>query len=88
MPGCSSLNQKENRFGFEPNVTAKISRIKSKRVYEVGISYFRGTYLEGKKNNWKDGFKAIYCIINMVFLGVYFSPAKGKIILKPFESNF
>jgi glycosyltransferase involved in cell wall biosynthesis len=57
-----SLNLKENRFGFEPEVTAKISRIKGVRIYEVGISYYGRTYEEGKKINWKDGFRAIYCI--------------------------
>lgn len=54
---------KENRFGFEPEVTAKISRIKGVRIYEVGISYYGRTYLEGKKIGWKDGFRAIYCIL-------------------------
>ena len=58
-----SLNLKENRFGFEPEVTAKISRIPRVRIYEVGISYYGRTYQEGKKINWKDGFRAIYCII-------------------------
>ncbi len=54
---------KENRFGFEPEVTAKISRIENIRIYEVGISYYGRTYAEGKKINWKDGFRAIYCIL-------------------------
>ena len=58
-----SLSLKENRFGFEPEVTAKISRIPNVRIYEVGISYYGRTYQEGKKINWKDGFKAIYCIL-------------------------
>ena len=58
-----SLVLRENRFGFEPEVTAKISRIKKIRIYEVGISYYGRTYDEGKKINWKDGFHAIYCII-------------------------
>jgi glycosyltransferase involved in cell wall biosynthesis len=53
----------ENRFGFEPEVTAKIARVKKIRFYEVGISYYGRTYFEGKKINWKDGFRAIYCII-------------------------
>jgi len=53
---------RENRFGFEPEVTAKISRIPGIRIYEVGISYYGRTYSEGKKINWKDGFRAIYCI--------------------------
>lgn len=54
---------KENRFGFEPEVTAKISRIPNIRIYEVGISYYGRTYAEGKKINWKDGFRAIFCIL-------------------------
>jgi len=54
---------KENRFGFEPEVTAKIARLKDIRIYEIGISYYGRTYQEGKKINWKDGFRAIYCII-------------------------
>lgn len=58
-----SIRLKEKRFGFEPEVTAKISRIKDIRIYEVGISYYGRTYKEGKKINWKDGLKAIYCII-------------------------
>jgi glycosyltransferase involved in cell wall biosynthesis len=52
----------ENRFGFEPEVTAKISRIKNIRIYEVGISYYGRTYEEGKKIGWKDGFRALWCI--------------------------
>lgn len=58
-----SLNLKEKRFGFEPEVTAKIARIPGIRIYEVGISYYGRTYEEGKKINWKDGFRAIYCIL-------------------------
>ena len=58
-----SLNLKERRFGFEPEVTAKISRIPKIRIYEVGISYYGRTYEEGKKIGWKDGFRAIYCIL-------------------------
>ncbi len=57
------LKLKENRFGFEPEVTAKVSRIEGVRIYEVGISYYGRTYEEGKKINWKDGFRAIYCIL-------------------------
>lgn len=53
----------ENRFGFEPEVTAKISRIPNIRIYEVGISYYGRTYEDGKKIGWKDGFRAIYCIL-------------------------
>lgn len=58
-----SINFREKRFGFEPEITAKISRIKQIRIYEVGISYYGRTYEEGKKINWKDGFRAIYCIL-------------------------
>ncbi|MFN3555236.1 MAG: glycosyltransferase family 2 protein [Bacteroidales bacterium] len=58
-----SLRLKENRFGFEPEVTAKISRIPGIRIYEVGISYYGRTYADGKKINWKDGFRAIWCIL-------------------------
>jgi glycosyltransferase involved in cell wall biosynthesis len=57
------LNLKENRFGFEPEVTSKVSRIKDVRIYEVGISYYGRTYEQGKKIGWKDGFRAIYCIL-------------------------
>jgi glycosyltransferase involved in cell wall biosynthesis len=53
----------EKRFGFEPEITSKISKIKNIRIYEVGISYYGRTYAEGKKINWKDGFRAIYCIV-------------------------
>ncbi len=56
------INLKEKRFGFEPEVTAKVSRVPKVKIYEVGISYYGRTYEEGKKINWKDGFKAIYCI--------------------------
>ena len=58
-----SLNLNEKRFGFEPEVTAKVSRIPKIRIYEVGISYYGRTFEEGKKISWKDGFRAIYCIL-------------------------
>jgi glycosyltransferase involved in cell wall biosynthesis len=58
-----SIKLNENRFGFEPEVTAKISKIKGIRIYEVGISYYGRTFEEGKKINWRDGFRAIYCIL-------------------------
>ena len=58
-----SLDLKEKRFGFEPEVTLKMSRVKPIRIYEVGISYYGRTYEEGKKIGWKDGFRAIYCIL-------------------------
>lgn len=56
-----SVDIRENRFGFEPEVTAKISKLKI-RIYEVGISYYGRTYDEGKKIGWKDGVRAVYCI--------------------------
>ncbi len=58
-----SIDLQEKRFGFEPEVTAKIAKIKGVRIYEVGISYFGRTFEEGKKIGWKDGFRAIYCIL-------------------------
>jgi glycosyltransferase involved in cell wall biosynthesis len=57
------LRLEEKRFGFEPEVTAKVSRVKDVRIYEVGISYYGRTYAEGKKIGWRDGFRAIYCIV-------------------------
>ena len=57
-----SIDIKENRFGFEPEITAKISKM-DLRIYEVGISYYGRTYDEGKKIGWKDGVRAIYCIL-------------------------
>ncbi|MCL4428825.1 MAG: glycosyltransferase family 2 protein [Deltaproteobacteria bacterium] len=53
----------EDKFGFEPEITAKIAKIKDIRIYEVGISYSGRTYKEGKKIGWKDGFRAVYCIL-------------------------
>lgn len=58
-----NIRLEENRFGFEPEVTAKIARIPGVRIYEVGISYYGRTYAEGKKINWKDGVQAIWCIL-------------------------
>lgn len=57
------IKLKERRFGFEPEVTAKIARIPNVRIYEVGISYYGRTFEEGKKIGWKDGFRAIWCIL-------------------------
>lgn len=57
------LPLQEKRFGFEPEVTARISRVKDVRIYEVGISYYGRTYAEGKKIGWRDGVRAIYCIL-------------------------
>jgi glycosyltransferase involved in cell wall biosynthesis len=58
-----SIKLQESRFGFEPEITAKISKRKGIRIYEIDISYCGRTYLEDKKISWKDGFRAIYCII-------------------------
>lgn len=58
-----SIDLKENRFGFEPEVTAKVAKIPKIRIYEVGISYYGRTYEEGKKIGMKDAFRALYCII-------------------------
>jgi glycosyltransferase involved in cell wall biosynthesis len=59
----SRIHLEEDRFGFEPEITLKISKIPDIRIYEVGISYYGRTYKEGKKINWKDGVRALYCII-------------------------
>lgn len=58
-----SVNLREKRFGFEPEVTAKVSRIPGIRIYEVGVSYYGRSYEDGKKIGWKDGVRAIYCIL-------------------------
>ena len=58
-----NIELKENRFGFEPEVTAKISKIKNIRIYEVGVKYYGRSYDQGKKINWKDGVSAIRCIL-------------------------
>ncbi len=72
MEGCyklfrtevlKTLQLQEERFGFEPEVTAKIARLPGVRIYEVGVSYYGRTYGEGKKINWKDGVRAVYCIV-------------------------
>jgi glycosyltransferase involved in cell wall biosynthesis len=62
-PIVKQMTLKEKRFGFEPEIVAKIARIPDIRIYEVGISYYGRTYADGKKIGWKDGFRAIYCII-------------------------
>ena len=62
-PLAQSLRLEENRFGFEPEITARLAKVPGVRIYEVGISYYGRTYDEGKKINWKDGFRAIYCIL-------------------------
>ncbi len=60
---AKQLPLREKRFGIEPEITAKLARISGIRIYEVGISYYGRTYEEGKKIGWKDGFRAIYCIL-------------------------
>lgn len=65
-----SIELKEKRFGFEPEVTIKMSRVKGIRIYEVGISYYGRGYDEGKKIGWKDGFRAMYCILKYGLLRI------------------
>ena len=62
-PIIQNIQLKEKRFGFEPEVTAKIARVPNIRIYEVGISYYGRTYAEGKKIGWRDGFRAIWCVL-------------------------
>ena len=64
---AKKIEIKENRFGIEPELTAKLARMKPIRIYEVGISYYGRTYEEGKKIGWRDGFRASYCIIKYRF---------------------
>lgn len=64
---AKDIKIKENRFGIEPEITAKLAKRKGIRIYEVGISYYGRTYEEGKKIGWKDGFRAIYCILKYRF---------------------
>jgi glycosyltransferase involved in cell wall biosynthesis len=67
-----SLQIQEQRFGFEPEITAKLARLKDCRIYEVGISYYGRTYEEGKKIGWRDGVRAIWCIVKYnTFLAKY-----------------
>jgi glycosyltransferase involved in cell wall biosynthesis len=69
-----SIELEQNRFGFEPEVTVKISRIKQLRIYEVGISYHGRTYEEGKKIGWKDGVQALWCILKYSFRKYDYKP--------------
>jgi glycosyltransferase involved in cell wall biosynthesis len=71
------IELKEQRFGFEPEVTAKIARIPGVRIYEVGISYYGRTYEEGKKINWRDGFTALYCILKYNLFDRIFKTTKA-----------
>ena len=71
----------ENRFGFEPEVTAKIAQVPLIRIYEVGISYYGRTFAEGKKIGWRDGFKAIYCIVKYsLFNNQIFKSKEEKVL--------
>lgn len=63
------IKLREKRFGFEPELTARLSKMKGIRIYEVGISYYGRTYNEGKKIGWKDGFRALYCIFRYNLFG-------------------
>ena len=65
---AKNIEIKENRFGIEPEITAKLARVPKIRIYEVGISYYGRTYEEGKKIGWKDGFRAIWCILKYRFV--------------------
>lgn len=64
---AKEINIQEKRFGIEPEITAKLAKIPKIKIYEVGISYYGRTYEEGKKIGWKDGFRAIYCILKYKF---------------------
>ena len=59
----AQITIQENRFGFEPEITAKVAKLPECRIYEVGISYYGRTYAEGKKIGWRDGFRALYAIV-------------------------
>ncbi|MEY4710295.1 MAG: hypothetical protein RIS28_1427 [Bacteroidota bacterium] len=90
-----SLELKEKRFGFEPEITARISRIQGIRIYEVGISYYGRTFEEGKKIGWKDGFRAIYCILKYnpkrlmrYMLMLLFAVGLGLLLYVAFRSCF
>lgn len=71
-----NISLQERRFGFEPEVTAHLARIPDIRIYEVGISYYGRTYKEGKKIGWKDGFRAIYCIVKYGFFYRFLKQSK------------
>ena len=63
-----NIKLREKRFGFEPEITTKITKVPNIRIYEVGISYYGRTYKDGKKIGWKDGFRALYCILKYSLL--------------------
>ncbi len=62
-PIVKGIRIEESRFGFEPEITAKIAKMKGVRIFEVGISYYGRTYAEGKKIGMRDGFRALYCVV-------------------------
>ena len=64
----AQITIQENRFGFEPEITAKVAKLPECRIYEVGISYYGRTYAEGKKIGWRDGFRALWAIFKYNFL--------------------
>jgi glycosyltransferase involved in cell wall biosynthesis len=78
-----SIELEQDRFGFEPEVTVKISRIKQLRIYEVGISYYGRTYEEGKKIGWKDGVQALWCILKYSFRKYNYKPIAPRSHQKP-----
>lgn len=86
-----NIQLEEKRFGFEPEVTAKIARIPKIRIYEVGISYYGRTYLEGKKIGWRDGFRAIYCVLKYNIIKRRATKSQsikvGEIALTPVHAN-
>jgi glycosyltransferase involved in cell wall biosynthesis len=65
---AKNIKIRENRFGIEPEITAKLAKVPKIRIYEVGISYYGRTYEEGKKIGWKDGFRALWCILKYRFV--------------------
>ncbi len=71
------INIEENRFGFEPEIVAKVAHMRV-RIYEMGISYFGRTYEEGKKIGWKDGIRALYCILRY---NLFFAPAPVQLLI-------
>jgi hypothetical protein len=84
-----TIHLREKRFGFEPEIVAKIARIPNIRIYEVGISYYGRTYADGKKIGWRDGFRAIYCIIRYNLFAESTAVAAGTASsIKPTHENF
>jgi hypothetical protein len=82
-----NLDLKEKRFGFEPEVTAKVAKVPGVRIYEVGISYYGRTFQEGKKINWKDGFRALYVILKCKFSKKEYKAMAQVAIDTPYQSK-